>query len=102
VDSNVIRIFKELVKTPWIEVVFLMDPTGALQVSVGSSPAFSHSGEFRGVAPAPDEEPASCLYLTALNPALYLGIIFQSQASIDDVRTELNKVHTELVSLVSR
>jgi hypothetical protein len=93
---NTQHILRHLVGCDWIDVAFLLDSSGRLLSSVGKSTAFSATGEFQDAVLEGDYIPDTCLYVTAVNESIYLGVLFSSDTPIEEVRAAVDPCQAPL------
>jgi hypothetical protein len=101
VDANAVGILQGLVGLDWIDVAFLIDSGGRLLASIGSSPAFSAAGEFRDAATQVTGDPDTSVYMTAITQDVYLGVLFDSEVRIEDVRTRVKAAEGALAAAIT-
>jgi hypothetical protein len=100
VDAVAVSILRGLANVPWVDVAFLVDAAGHVLVSVGSSPVFSHTGDFDSAPTGLTTEPDTSLYMTAIVPGVYLGVLFEADVTIEDVRAEVTRVEPALARAI--
>ena len=101
-DASETQILRGLVSIRWIDVAFLIDSAGRLLASAGSSPCFSPTGDFAATAAEVSAQPDFSLYMTAITPGVYLGLVFPADVPIEKVRREVKRAETPLAAAVTQ
>ena len=92
------QILQELQQTPWIDVAFLMASDGSVLSHVGENVAFDPQGGFGAPTSEPMDEPSASLYMTSITSEVYLGVLFNAEVPIDDVRIRVRAQESPLAS----
>ena len=92
------NILQELQRTPWIDVAFLMASDGSVLSHVGENVAFDPRGGFGTPSRDLAGEPTASLYMTSITNEVYLGVLFDAEVPIDDVRVRVRAQESPLAT----
>ena len=92
------QILQDLQRTPWIDVAFLMASDGSVLTHVGENVAFDPQGGFGAPTAERTGEPTASLYMTSITNEVYLGVLFDAEVPIDDVRLRVRAQESPLAS----
>jgi hypothetical protein len=94
------NILTELQRIPWIDVAFLMGSDGSVLSHVGENAAFDPTGGFGAATSEPTEDVSASLYMTAITSEIYLGVLFNAEIPIDDVRLRVRAQESPLATVI--
>lgn len=98
--TNANPILAGLLGVDWIDVAFIMAPDGRILDFAGESEAFDPSGGFGGATAEATDDASTSLYMTSVTRDVYLGVLFDADVSLEDVRAQVRPRESALATAI--